>query len=190
MYHAPVLGIHSGALFPLKDGRCLYANTKHDICPDPFTSKKVKKKIIFYSCLIPQITKKECLLLFWKKRLYKEWFWIQQKKRNLANLSISIQSLGRFALQFPNRSLNGVFTLFFHYCPCLTDVNSANELSILSVTQGNFKIELLEYVGIHLCLHIFFKERLVPVPRKEKKKEGKREGWFPVEFWSVPIKLI
>lgn len=117
--------------------------------------------IILYSCLIAQITEKKICYCFGRKDYIKSNSGSNRRKKNLAKLSISLQSLGRFALQFPNRSLNFVFTLFFHYYPCLTDVNSANELSVLSVTQGNFKIWQLEYVGIHLCLHIFLKEKFI-----------------------------
>lgn len=185
MYHVPVLWIHSGTLFPRQASRCLYTDTKSAICPDPFTSYKVKGDIILYSCLIFQVTEKECLLLAlsFGRKDYTRSDSGSNRKETWQNFPFP----QRFALQFPNRSLSGVFTLSFHYCPCLTDVNSATELSVFSVTQGNCKIQLLEYVAIHLCLHNFFLKKDLCLCVLKKKK---REGWFPVEFWSMANKLI
>lgn len=41
----------------------IYTHTNTAICPDPLTSYKVKGNVILYSCLISQVTEKECLLL-------------------------------------------------------------------------------------------------------------------------------
>lgn len=97
--------------------RHLYTDTKLVICLDLFTLHKVNGDIILYPCRSSQVADKVCLLLALSSGGKKKKDFIMSdsetnKKINLAKFSISTWSLGSFALQFPNRNLNCVFTLF------------------------------------------------------------------------------